>query len=254
MAIIDNLAAFWDFEDLDFTDTNDVHGTSHLTNNNIVVTAAGKVGLAADFETDSSQNLSVGDNAALSMGDIEATFVAWVQLESAPGTPKMTVLAKDSGTSGEYYLQYNGGTSRFELTVCGASAFGSLTAVVGNNFGAASLATWYFLVAQHDPVANTIALSINNGTPNSAAHSAGIFDGTGTFRIGGDSFAENFDGLVDQVGIWKRLLTGAEITWLYNSGAGRSYADIVAGMGAASASGPQFRYRRQMRNRALTRM
>ena len=36
------------------------------------------------------------------------------------------------------------------------------------------------------------------------------------------------DGRLDQVGVWKRVLTADERTWLYNSGNGRSYTEIVA--------------------------
>jgi hypothetical protein len=52
--------------------------------------------------------------------------------------------------------------------------------------------------------------------------------GASDFNIGrrqaGDFYT---DGLIDQVGIWKRKLTSDEITYLYNSGNGRSYADFA---------------------------
>jgi hypothetical protein len=41
--------------------------------------------------------------------------------------------------------------------------------------------------------------------------------------IGGDENGEYFNGKIDELGIWKRVLTSAEVTQLYNSGTGLSY-------------------------------
>ncbi len=36
------------------------------------------------------------------------------------------------------------------------------------------------------------------------------------------------NGYLDQLGIWKRALSDAEVAWLYNNGAGQSYAAMAA--------------------------
>ena len=37
-----------------------------------------------------------------------------------------------------------------------------------------------------------------------------------------------FNGRIDNVGFWKRLLTANEKAYLYNTGSGRSYAEVFA--------------------------
>jgi len=47
--------------------------------------------------------------------------------------------------------------------------------------------------------------------------------------VGAQNTSETFffDGLIEEVAFYKRVLTAAERTWLYNSGAGRAYAEVL---------------------------
>ena len=50
------------------------------------------------------------------------------------------------------------------------------------------------------------------------------YAGATGFEIGSSSGQSLFwDGLICEVGLWRRLLTAAELDFLYNSGAGRTY-------------------------------
>jgi hypothetical protein len=216
--ILDNLVSFWPLDEVSGRRA-DVHGTNALTDNNSVASATGKVGLAADFEGDNSESLSVADNTSLSMGVSQDFAIAlWVYRESSSG---FQVLLSKSETDIEYAIF---DTGVFSLEVYGSAGFGdvgTLTSTIP-----LSLNTWYFLVVWHDAAANTLNLSVNGSAPESIGHSAGVYDGAGTFRLGSYVYGSHFDGLLDQVGIWKRLLTADEITWLYNSGAGRTYMEM----------------------------
>lgn len=223
------LVSYWALDEASGT-RNDSHGSNHLTDNATVAGTTGKISNAADFEAGNSEYLSLASNADVQTGDIDFTFAAWVNLESAAGL--RTILSKFNNTSNlrEYLLDYSATTSRFRFTV--SSNGTSTTTVSADNFGAASLATWYFVVAWHDATANTINIQVNNGTPNSAAHTGGVFTGSAAFRIGAAVASGGapayFDGLIDEVAFWKRALTDAERTDLYNSGSGRNYAYIIA--------------------------
>jgi hypothetical protein len=108
-------------------------------------------------------------------------------------------------------------------------------------FGAFSIGTWYFVTVGHDAAANQIFATVNAGSPETAAHSGGILDAAQPFVLGDylNGGGAAFDGLVDEFGIWKtRTLSGAERTWLYNAGNGRSYADIVAEGGPVTLALP----------------
>lgn len=229
MPVSTNLVAYYSLEETSGT-RNDSKGTNHLTDHNNVGSAAGKVGTAADLEFSSSQYLNVSDSTDLSMGDIDFSLTAWVNLESV-GASRVIVSKSDSGGAGnvEYMLMYNLGGDKFQFYVSSGSGLANFTNVPATTLGSPSLATWYFIVVRHDAAADTISIQVNNGTIDSTAYTFGSYDSGVSFAIGawGDG-PESFDGLIDEVGVWKKVLTTDESTWLYNSGNGRSYSDIVA--------------------------
>lgn len=217
------LVAWWSLDETSGT-RNDSHGTNHLADGNTVLYGTGKISNAADFEATNSEYLYLADNAALSMGDIDFTLVAWVKFESS--TADMIVLSKyDYGASQREYQVLVNASNRVFLYVSGngtTTAYDSATGPIDGE--------WGFVVCWHDATANTINVQVNNGTPSSTSYSGGVLDGTATFAIGSrfnngtpDAF---FDGLIDEVSIWKRVLTADERTWLFNSGNGRSYSEL----------------------------
>lgn len=51
---------------------------------------------------------------------------------------------------------------------------------------------------------------------------------TASAQIGWNSANDHMDGMIGPMAIWSRKLTAGERTWLYNSGAGRTYAAIAS--------------------------
>jgi hypothetical protein len=92
--------------------------------------------------------------------------------------------------------------------------------------------TWYFVYASLDFVNNLLKLSVNDGAVDSASKTKTIADGTGPFQIGAQNSGSNWEGCIDQVGFWKRVLDPGEVTRLYNNGNGMSYADMLLFTGA----------------------
>lgn len=226
MPLTTSLISYWELEEASGT-RNDSHGSNHLTDNNTVLSATGKVGNAADFEDTNSEYLNRADNAALSTGDIDFTFALWVKMESKSGTQNR-IIAKGTATDEEYTIYHDSAADRFVFAVKGSAGSGNGNGIGADTLGAVSLATWYFIVAWHDATANTLNIQVNNGGVDSVAHTFGVYDGAGDFYIGaGYPFPGGyFDGLIDQVGFWKRTLTTQERTDLYNSDNGLSYAGL----------------------------
>lgn len=215
-----SLIAVWKLEETSGT-RNDSKGTNHLTDNNTVASATGKLGTAADFEVANSEYLSIADNTDLSTGDIDFTFAFWVQLESKAANMTLVMKQGAAGTR-EYAVTYLLSSDRFRFAVSNDGT--ATTTINADALGVPSTATWYFVVVWHDATANTINIKINDGTTNSVSHTTGVFDGTVAFTMGATATPNTYhDGLLDNVYFWKRVLTAGEMTELYNSGNGKDY-------------------------------
>lgn len=209
---------------------NDSIGANNLTNNNSATFTTGKLGGATgatQLVRASSQYWSIVDNAALSTGDVDFSVLAWVYLDSKPAAEYMYAVSRSSGTLVEYNLFYSTGTDRliFEIWNAGLTISNSVSA---NNFGSPSLATWYCVMAWHDSVANTVNISVNDGTVNTAATTIAPGDLAVSTVIGRYNITSSryWDGRVDNVCIAKSaagsggVLSAAQRTLFYNAGVG----------------------------------
>lgn len=228
-----SLEAWWALEESSGT-RSDSHGANHLSPSGSPASGTGVVGSALDLESTTSDYLSRASTASLQFGDESFSVAAWVKLESKQAFH--TLIGKyDASASpkSEWELNYRSTTDRFRFIVSANDA-GSVQGVVSSNvFGAPSLATWYFVVGVHDAAGNTVQISVNAGTADSAAYSGGCHASTADITIGlrNNTGVLNYgDGLHDEVCVYRKALSADEITWLYNGGAGRSYA-ATAGAG-----------------------
>lgn len=214
---VTGLVSWWSLNETSGT-RNDSHGSNHLTDNNTVGSTTGKQGNAANFISANTEYLSRADPFVLS----QFTLAAWVNL-----TDKSTsyMIASKWGTPNkEIMMMYFQTVDRF---VCFGSADGTANSaqVNADAFGAPSAGTWYFVVCQWN--GSNLTIQVNNGTANSAAL-ASIYNGTAPWMIGyrADSLFP-MNGNVDEVVLYSRALSADEREWLYNSGTGRTYSEVV---------------------------
>jgi hypothetical protein len=194
---------------------------SNLTDNNTVASTAGKIGNAARFVAANLEYLSVADNASLSVNAATSfTIACWVRHTTLAAT--QTIIAKwGASNAGEYLLLYNSALSRYQLLVGNGAAN---NAVVANNLGAPTTGVWYFIVAGYNAESSQLFFQANNGVTDRGTVSISIADTTQPFQIGARAnLTAYLDGDVDEVGFWRRVLTGAERTALFNAGLGWSY-------------------------------
>lgn len=198
-------------------------------------TSSGRIGNAADNTAGSSIYFTHADKRRLTeFSDEEVEMGAWVQLNSK--SADMTTLSRHNPNTDdrEYKLWFDqsaGASGQFAFTVNDDGTSGNDVTVLASTFGSPAVDTWYWVSAYHDPVANTIGIQVNNGTIDTTAHTLGIYSGDATpvdFRVGaaydsGGSNTEFWDGLIDEVFLYRRLLTSGERTALYNSGSGVTY-------------------------------
>lgn len=220
------LACYWKLDEVTGTRADSVGGC-HLTDNNSVGQALGKLGFAGKFDAASNRYLSLVSTPVVQFTKA-VTVSAWVNLTSKPGTSNIGIATKlqiGIGTSSEYGLCYSGTSDRFDFRVRIAAG----NTIVASNLGAPTLGAWYFLVGQYNGV--NLSISGNNGAFNSSSLTGNLNNGACPILIGAlcsfNAITENsgsaFDGLIDSVGIWNRVLTSDEISSLYNNGQGYEF-------------------------------
>ncbi len=220
-ALTDSLVGFWNFNEENGLRADTV-GSSTLTDINGMTSTAGKMDNAAVLI--SPTYLTSPDSATLSTGDIDFTFAGWIYLNSK--TPFQGIVSKwDTATTREYLIAYDNAADRFIFDVSSNGV--AQTVISGTNSGALSTGTYYFVVAWHNSVSNTINIQVNNGTVNSTAHTTGVYDSPSALVIGRYQGVGSFNGRIDGLGMWKRVLTAQERTDLYNAGAGLDYPFIT---------------------------
>src|SRR3990167_9415383 len=194
-----------------------------------------KSGNSAQFTAANSEYLSIADNAALSMGDIDFTIAGWFYFDSFPSAGNnMALVGKWGLGDNEYVIHLNNAagviTLRFvtrnTANTVSTSAISSVTP---------STATWYFVAVYHNATTNLIGISINDGAFVTTATTGGARDAANTFEIGRFDATYFLDGRAHDVIIAKQIYTAAEITFLYNSGNGRRFEDLgLAGTDGAN--------------------
>lgn len=222
-SILDRLVSYWAMEQTSGNRTDSNLATT-LVDNNSVTYGNGIIRNGAQFTLANSEYLSTvsNDTALFSFGDTDYTIAAWVYLDSK-ATSQLFASKYSSDSVRDFILQYVTGSDFFRFIVYdgGSTIIGNVSSSAGVNTGA-----WYFIVAYHDATNNLVGVSVNGGAPTTAAttgtaaSTASLFYVSG--REGGSTF-QYFDGKVDEYGVWRRVLSAAEIAYLYNNGRGKTY-------------------------------
>lgn len=152
------------------------------------------------------------------------SFAAWV-------TGTGTVYSKGSDASGSngWGIRLADDATHVQLdivtTVPGAAAYS-----VGINFAAGiDLTIPRLYVFTFDNPTNTMQLSLNGAAPVVKTGVGNTIRGADNVYLGANhsttgAFSGGRVGSIDEVGMWSRVLSAAEITDLYNNGAGRTYS------------------------------
>lgn len=216
-ALLTNLISYWKMDEASGTRV-DAHGTNDLTDNNTVGSAAGKINDAGVYASANSEFLDHADNASLSTGNIDYTITCWI-FPTTLGSDRI-ILAKDESGQREYALDFHNASTTLRYYINGGSVIVSSDPIITTN-------TWFFVCIWHDATADTINIQLNDETPISqSTGGTPPDDTTADFSVGARDFSgfeQYFDGKIDEVGFWKRVLTSQERADLYNSGAGLSY-------------------------------
>jgi hypothetical protein len=173
------------------------------TLNNAVWTSAGMFGSALSFNGSNSW-VSVVDSASLDL-TTSMTLEAWVRPSSLSADWR-TVILKERPAGLAYALYATDGASRPPAGYIAVS--GSDIGVVGPTL--LGINTWTHLAMTYDGA--TLRLYVNGQLANSRSTSGAAAISTSPLRIGGNAtWGEWFSGLIDEVRVYNRVLSQAEI-------------------------------------------
>lgn len=180
---------------------------------NIRMSQTGKIGYAWDWNTATS-DVNLGTDF---IGTQAITVCAWLKPYSRGGSNYGRIL-----DNGKYIFQITDGNLLTQINDGGTYRSGT----VGNPI---TMNTWSFYCTTRNTDGNVTYYK--NGTqiqfnpPEKAGTPAG---GTTQLHIGNKSTLDrDWNGLIDEMSIWKSVLTYADMNQLYNNGNGRTYPFTV---------------------------
>lgn len=219
------LVAYYPFEENaatgDVTALDWTNRGNDLTSYNTVPSVTGKVGSGRQFTLDNLEYLAGADSADLTFTSNAWSMAFWFFIPtSAPAEDRMQLMAKDSESYREFAFEYNQSniTDRLDFNFYGADLFPissiSVSGVPRNQ--------WNFVCLRHGLDAPTISAHFNTTTYTSSERDD-FPSGTTPFTVGRRDyvdFEEYSTFSIDELAVWSRVLSVAEVETLYNSGAG----------------------------------
>jgi hypothetical protein len=188
----------------------DVLGNYPLTQAANPLGVVGKIGNARQFLSASTQYLR---NTSLVLPDTDWTISAWVNIATL--TNFAAVINKWSAANKGQMAAYID-TNQITFAIYSDSAIiGS--AARHSTFGNLSTGTWYHMILERQKTAGIIRIGIN--LTFNQANADGVIGTTGIFALAAKYYNETgpLNGIIDEVGIWTRLLTTDELARLYNN-------------------------------------
>jgi hypothetical protein len=164
-----------------------------------------------------TQSLTVTSNSTLQVGGSSFSFSCWFNPSVASGP--QTLIQKTASGALEYSFGI-GGAGQVRGLIGNA---GSSWAVINDSAFNPSAGRWTQAVLTYD--GTTLRIYINGSLSSSASGPAITTSGTAPLEIGRETGAA-FNGSISSVGFWKRAISASEVTALFNSGSGRTYASL----------------------------
>ena len=213
MALLTNINNYWK---LDETSGNnvDVVAANNTTNTSVTNDSSGKISYCNLYSGSSSYS-TIGTYLG-TLWDNNYTVAVWIKLTTLDSTNGNTLLWP--GDRNQQHIVNSSG--KLEITCFNGGA----ASVVGNT--TLSTGTWYHVVFQRTgATTGKVFLNGSDDTSGTATMQSPTNTLAHSFRLGSrqDFTAADYDGRIDEVGIWSTALSSGDISLLYNSGTGLQY-------------------------------
>lgn len=224
-SLLNNIVSYWKLDG----NSNDSVASNNGTDTNITYTGSGKINQAANFV--GTSYINVGSTSSFSF--IQNT-----------GVFSISFWMKTTSFSTLYYPFGNTPTSSEKGFFISKTAAGAIQIQVFNGTGNANSLVSYNTVNSviSDNNYHHIVIVIDKATTTVKIYKDSVLQTTGsntslwnlssgnssrTLNIGSINWTTpttfSFNGSLDEIGIWNRVLTQSEITELYNSNVGKQY-------------------------------
>lgn len=219
-----DLVSYWPLEEASGT-REDAHGDNDLSDNNTVTQASGLQGNAAQFALVNGEYLRYDGGALPSAFTDGLTVSLWMYFDSLPASNIFLAGTYLNAANRRWNLIWSP-SSGGVLAFWAMDADGTFETNQHNaSIGAFVTSTWYHAAVRWTP-GTTLDIFVDNVKDSAASSIDTLSDGgVAEFGLGarGRDGAFPHDGRLDEVSIWKRALSDAEVTYLYNLGRGRNY-------------------------------
>jgi len=232
MALKTNLVAYYKLED-----ETDSHGAFDLTVDGATAGATGKIDDAYDF--DGGNDKMYCDDLFEMDSQTAVSISAWLKTDNigAASNRYIGVLFGSKSTGGVAIRVATDANKVFQAIMRTAGEGELRYAQGATNF---VYGTYYHVVGVFQD--GTVTIYINNAdkVSNTGASGTPTFveinnDDADNLRLGFDAVdGKYYDGKIDEVAVWNRALTDAEVEELYNEGNGLSYDEWDAAAGTNS--------------------
>ena len=161
-----------------------------------------------------SNSIVVPDSDTVSLGsDTPFTHLSWSRYLNA--VDRVWLVSKGTG-GGSQTEEY---TLDVQDDVFALFVGNGTTGTNAETVTARSADHWYYVACQHSASGDQISVNYDDGTPATAAWSGGTFNNSSDLVLGAYSGGAFFlDGYFNEFILWKRVLSGANLTSLYGLG------------------------------------
>ena len=209
-----DILSYWKLDDDDFSDEL---GANDGTNSGTLNTT-GKINDGRSFRTIGSYFIDIGNNT-IDLTDGNFTLNGWVYLETTSSDLGFGQ-ALIGGENSAFAFYISSTTNTLTLGKVGVDE-------APKDSTSLSASTWYMISVSYDADANVVQYYLNGTAGDNESYST-TFSATNMYIGKNGEEDSSFNGTIDEVGVWTRVLSDAEITYLYNNGVGVIYvADFV---------------------------
>jgi len=209
-----DLMAYYSFSEGSGTRANNSVNSKYFNGTliNTPTWTAGLIGWGLDFDRTNNEYVNCSGTPQYALRNFSASI--WVKIDDDQYdemnyfTHNNAFIIRDRNTTGTHFIDFiwEGVTTSYEIL--------DIDEWIGQ---------WKHIVVQMN--SSTLQIYLN-GSLRSEQGSGGAMSGTTQFQIGSDIGKDKpISGIMDEVGLWNRSLSQAEIDALYNSGYGISFDD-----------------------------